>query len=38
MVEFLHDHFFDAGEIDHHAFGVKSFGTAIDGDNPVVTV
>ena len=38
MVEFLRDHFFDAGEIYHHSFGVEPRGTAIDGDNPVVTV
>ena len=38
MVEFLRDYFFDAGEIYHHSFGVEPCGTAIDGDNPVVTV
>jgi hypothetical protein len=38
MVEFLRDYFFDAGEIYHHSFGVEPRGTAIDGDNPVVTV
>ena len=38
MVEFLRDYFFDAGEIYHHSFGIESCGTAIDGDNPVVTV
>jgi len=38
VVEFFHDHFFNTGEIYHHTVCIESCRTAVDSDNPVVTV
>ena len=33
-----HDHFFNTGKINNHPFCIKLFRTAINGDNPIVTM
>ena len=38
VVEFFHDHFFNTGEIYHHTVCIESCRTAVDSDNPGVTV
>mgnify|MGYP001102216783 CR=1 FL=1 len=38
VVEFFHDHFFNTGEIYHHTVCIESCRTAVDSDNPVVTM